>query len=165
MKDSVHGWFQMRWGVLRIWDNIYCTKPREKWFRNRWSDWDRINLIPFCVPHRIENTNHFSGWLNSFSPPDSLGLNWFLPFFHSPFSFKLQFAGSDGLQKGKSPLESECVRTFPLGMAIKTGARNKELNEMSCVMDSTRSLSRTKALIMTSWQADGHYHTHKATIK
>lgn len=34
--------------------------------------------------HRIENTNHFSGWLKSFSPPDSLGLNRFSLLF-SPF--------------------------------------------------------------------------------
>lgn len=73
---------------VRIWDNIYSStdvKAREKKiFQNRWSDWDQINLIPFCVLHRIENINHFSGWHKSFSPSNSLGLNWFLPTFFSP---------------------------------------------------------------------------------
>lgn len=144
-----------------------CEGKKEKIvFRNRWSDWDQINLVPFCVLHRIENINHFSGWHESFSPPDSLGLNWFLPpFFLPPFSLKLQFAGSDGLQRGKSPLEWDRIHTFPLGPVIRTGAHNKERSEMSCVMDSTCSLNGTKGFIMTSWQADGHYHTHKATIR
>lgn len=129
-------------------------------------EWLRSNKPdPLLCPAQNRKYQSFL-WVAQLILPTGLSrIKLIFTFFHPPFSFKLQFAGSDGLQKGKSPLERERICTFPLGMAIRTGVRNKEWNEMSCVMDSTRSLSRTKALIMTSWQADGHYHTHKATIR
>jgi len=112
----------LRWEFEIIYTVQMWRQKRNKDFG---IDWDRINLIPFCVLHRIENTNHFSDWLKSFSPPDSLGLNWFSLLF-SPFLLpKIAICLFRWITKRKITTGERQDPRFLTRHAIRTGAHNK----------------------------------------
>ncbi len=97
-------------------------------------DWDRINLIPFCVLHRIENTNHFSDWLKSFS----LGLNrFFLP----SFSLKIAICLFRWITKRKITTGERQDPRFLTRHAIRTGAHPQRV-ERNELCDGQHTLAR-----------------------